>query len=146
MCSCILSSWGNGIPLNKLFTLGGRLFNPPKRKHVLKRAESHRCEVNILGTFAKGLILENCLQNMNGVTDFKFESRNTAMRRRTTANMCEIKKYIFLNFAHICCCSSSHCGVPALKLINELSLQASSDPTSDIGIVSFSFSIYFDRF
>ena len=22
-----------------------------------------------------------------------------------------------LNFAHICCCSSSHCGVPALKLI-----------------------------
>ena len=47
--------------------------------------------------------------------------------------------YIFLNFAHICCCSSSHCGVPALKLINELS---SSDPTSDIGIVSFSFSIY----
>ena len=51
--------------------------------------------------------------------------------------------YIFLNFAHICCCSSSHCGVRALKLIHELSLQASSDSTSDIGIVSFSFSIYF---
>ena len=30
----------------------------------------------------------------------------------------------------------------SLKLSNELSLQASSDPTSDIGIVSFSFSIY----
>ena len=42
----------NGIPLTNLFTLGGRLFNPPKRKHVLKRAESHRCEVNTLGTFA----------------------------------------------------------------------------------------------
>ena len=52
MRSCILSSWENGIPLNMLFTLGGRLFNPPKRKHALKRAESHRCEVNTLGTFA----------------------------------------------------------------------------------------------
>ena len=48
----LLSSWENGIPLNKLFTQGGSLFNPPKRKHVLKRAESHRCEVNTLGTFA----------------------------------------------------------------------------------------------
>ena len=35
MCSCILSSWENGIPLNKLFAPRGRLFNPPKRKHVL---------------------------------------------------------------------------------------------------------------
>ena len=43
--------------------------------------------------------------------------------------------YIILKFAHICCCSSSHCGVPAFKLIHVLSLQASSDPTSDIGIV-----------
>ena len=51
ICSCILSSWENGIPLNKLFTLG-RLFNPPKRKLVLKCAESHRCEANILGIFA----------------------------------------------------------------------------------------------
>ena len=52
LCSCILSSWENGIPLNKLFTLGGRLFNPPKPKQVLKHAENHRCEVNTLGTFA----------------------------------------------------------------------------------------------
>ena len=52
MCTCILSSRENGIPLNELFTLGGRLFKPPKRKHVLKRAENHRCEVNTLGTFA----------------------------------------------------------------------------------------------
>ena len=52
MCSCILSSLENGIPLNKLFTLGGRLFNPSKGKHVLKRAESHRCEVNTSGIFA----------------------------------------------------------------------------------------------
>ena len=57
------------------------------------------------------------------------------------------KKYWYsiyiLNFAHICCCFSSHCGVPVFKLIHVLSLQASSDPTSDIGIVSFSFSIHF---
>ena len=46
-----MSSWENGISLNKLFTLGGRLFNRPKREHVLKRAESHRCEVNTLGIF-----------------------------------------------------------------------------------------------
>ena len=52
LCSCILSSWENGIPLNKLLTLGGRLLNLPKRKHVLKRAESHRCEVNTLRIFA----------------------------------------------------------------------------------------------
>ena len=52
MCSCILSSWENGIPLNKLFTLGARLFNLPKPKHVLKRVESHRCEVITLRTFA----------------------------------------------------------------------------------------------
>ena len=51
--------------------------------------------------------------------------------------------YIFLKFARICCCSSSHCGVPAFKLIHVLSLQASSDPRSDIGIVSVSSSIYF---
>ena len=47
-----LSPWEHGIPLNKLFTLGGRLFNPPKGKHVQKRAESHRCEVNKLGILA----------------------------------------------------------------------------------------------
>ena len=52
VCSCILSSWENGIPLNKLFTLGGRLFNSSNGKHVLKRAESHRCEVNTLGILA----------------------------------------------------------------------------------------------
>ena len=52
MCSCILSSWENGIPLNKLFTKGGRLFNPQKQKHVLNRAECHCCEVNTLGNFA----------------------------------------------------------------------------------------------
>ena len=36
--------------MNKLFTLGGggRFFNPPKGKHLLKRTESHRCEVKTL--------------------------------------------------------------------------------------------------
>ena len=61
------------------------------------------------------------------------------MRRRTTASICEIKNtyylkhisniyyILFLNFAHICYCSLSHCDVPALKFIHVLSLQASSD-------------------
>ena len=52
MCSCTLSSWINGIPLNISFTPRGRLLNPPKRKHVLKCAESHHCEVNTLRIFA----------------------------------------------------------------------------------------------
>ena len=52
VCSCISSSRENVIPLNKSFTLGGRLFKPPKPKHVLMRAESHRCEVNTLGNFS----------------------------------------------------------------------------------------------
>ena len=30
----------------------GRLFNSSKVKHVIKRAESHRCEVNTLGILA----------------------------------------------------------------------------------------------
>ena len=38
--------------MNKVLTLGGLLFNPRKGKHVLKRAESHRCEVNTLAILA----------------------------------------------------------------------------------------------
>ena len=64
-------------PLNKLFTLGGRLFNPPRRKHMLKRAESHRCEVNTLGTFACNFSMifkvsqsDSFWQITHGVTDF----------------------------------------------------------------------------
>ena len=36
---------GEWNPLNKLFTVVGRLLNPSKGKHVLKRDESHLCEV-----------------------------------------------------------------------------------------------------
>ena len=43
---------GEWNPLNKLFTQGGRLFHASKGKHLLKRTESHRCKVNILGIFA----------------------------------------------------------------------------------------------
>ena len=78
MCSWILSSWENGIPLNKLFTLGGRLFNQSKGKHVLKRAERHRCYANTLGIlafnfsmflkFSKGFTLKNRVQKLNGMT------------------------------------------------------------------------------
>ena len=52
MYSCILSPWENAILLNKVPTLGGRLFKPSKGKHVLECAESHPCEVNTLGIFA----------------------------------------------------------------------------------------------
>ena len=85
MCQCILSSRENGTPLNEFFTVGGRLFNSSKRKHMLKRAKSHRCEVNTLGTFAcnlsmfvkvcqTGFIIENRLQNLNRVTNCSQEN------------------------------------------------------------------------
>ena len=78
----------------------------------------------------------------------KFESTNTAMFSNSPEEALQSRtKYCYLtyifDFTNICCCSSSYCGVPALKLIHELSLQASSDPTSNIGIVFFSFLIYF---
>ena len=47
---------------------------------MLRLAESHRCEANTLGNlvcnfstfsrFSKGFVLQNRLQNPNGVTDF----------------------------------------------------------------------------
>ena len=79
-----LSSWENGIPLNMKFILRGRLFNRTRRKHVLKRAESHRFEVNTLwrlacnfGTFLRffeGKLFRNPLQNLKGMTDFNQEN------------------------------------------------------------------------
>ena len=65
-------------PLEDIQT-SGKTFQIFKGKHVVKRAESHRCEVNTLGIlacnfstfsrFLKGFSLENSLQNLNGVTD-----------------------------------------------------------------------------
>ena len=52
MLSCFRPSLANGIFLNKLFTIGGRLFNPPRGRHELQCAESHRCEVNTVGNLA----------------------------------------------------------------------------------------------
>ena len=43
---------GNGIDLNNSFILWRRPFNPPRRKHVLKRAENQRCGVNIFRKLA----------------------------------------------------------------------------------------------
>ena len=64
-------------------SVGGRLFNQPRRKPVLKRAESHHCEVNTSGNllvilarfsrFLQGFLLENRLQNLDGVTGFREE-------------------------------------------------------------------------
>ena len=43
---------GGWNPLEWLFTLGGRFFNPTKGKQVLKRAESHHYDVKRLGILA----------------------------------------------------------------------------------------------
>ena len=67
------------------FVQRGRLFNPSKGKHVINRAESHRCEVSTLGIFAcnfsmfckvfsEVFILENRLQILNGMTNFSQEN------------------------------------------------------------------------
>ena len=49
----------------------------------------------------------------------KFESRNTAMQQRTTANMCEIKKHI--SDANISACHAGllqgSCSAPPFKLM-----------------------------
>ena len=39
-------------PHGRIESLSISFFNLPKGKHMLKRAESHRCEVNTLGTLA----------------------------------------------------------------------------------------------
>ena len=50
---------GRMVPVNKLFILGGgTLFNPPRGKHVLKRAKSHRCEVIITHSARLGASLK----------------------------------------------------------------------------------------
>ena len=38
--------------VNMIFILGGKISNPTRGKHVLKRAERHRCEENTLWKFA----------------------------------------------------------------------------------------------
>ena len=43
---------GEWNPPEYVIHTGGRVFNPTKQKHVLKRAECHRCEVTTLGNFA----------------------------------------------------------------------------------------------
>ena len=64
-----------------IFIQGARLFNPKREKHVLKRAGSHRCEVNTLRKFAcnfstffkvsrRELFLDDRLHNLKGVADF----------------------------------------------------------------------------
>ena len=69
--------------MNKLFIPGERLSPSPKSSARAKVCLSHRCNVNILGTVAVSFgtlfksrslfVLENPLQNFNGVTDFRLE-------------------------------------------------------------------------
>ena len=75
---------GEWNPLNELFKLGGRLFNPPKGKHLLKRPESNHCEVNTSGIllvilacflrFLKGVHFRNRLQNLSGATKLSMKN------------------------------------------------------------------------
>ena len=64
MCSRIISSWENGIPLKMLFTLGGSSTRQ-NEKHVPKRTESHRCEVTTLGILL--VILARFLRFLKGI-------------------------------------------------------------------------------
>ena len=48
MHPCILSPWGNGIPLNKLFIVGED-FSFPKRKARATACSIHCCKVVLLG-------------------------------------------------------------------------------------------------
>ena len=52
------------------------------------------------------------------------------------------KKYIIAVNRLIRCCFSSFCGVSTYKFNRYPSSQASADPTSDVHIVAFPFSIY----
>ena len=53
MCSCILSSWENEIPLNKWFALDRGFFQSSKTIARATACWSHRCEGNILGKLAR---------------------------------------------------------------------------------------------
>ena len=74
------SSWDKGISLNKLIILGGRLVQSPKRIARAKHPKVSAVKEKIwklarnFGTIfkvsRKGTLLENTLQNLNGVTDF----------------------------------------------------------------------------
>ena len=44
---------GEWNSLNELFTLGGKLFNRSEGKHLLKRPDSHHCEVSTSEMFAR---------------------------------------------------------------------------------------------
>ena len=92
MCSCVLSSWENGIPLNKLFTLGGRLFNPPNRKHVLNRDESHRCEVKTLGILL--VILARVLRFLKGIHFRKLPTESEWSGRFQAGKFLKIVEYV----------------------------------------------------
>ena len=71
---------GKWNPPEQVIHTRGETVLPAKGKHVLKHGEGHCRQVTHEGfllvilalfqRFLKGLILENCLQNLNGVTFF----------------------------------------------------------------------------
>ena len=67
----------------------------------------------------------------------------TALKKSCMAGRNIGKKYIIAVNRLIRCCFSSFCGVSTYKFNRYPSSQASADPTSDVHIVAFPFSIYF---
>ena len=66
----------------------------------------------------------------------------TALKKSCMAGRNIGKKYIIAVNRLIRCCFSSFCGVSTYKFNRYPSSQASADPTSDVHIVAFPFSIY----
>ena len=70
----------------------------------------------------------------------------TALKKSCMAGRNIGKKYIIAVNRLIRCCFSSFCGVSTYKFNRYPSSQASADPTSDVHIVAFPFSIYFVQY
>ena len=54
-CDHVFCPHGRMDPPEEVINTRGKTFQPEKRKHVLKRAENHRCKINTLGKYACNL-------------------------------------------------------------------------------------------
>ena len=76
--------FGEWNPPEYVIHTRGKVFQPSKRKAVLKCAKGHLCEVNTVGIlackfskflrFIQGIFSETSLQKLNGVTDLSHEN------------------------------------------------------------------------
>ena len=70
MYSCTLSSWENGISLNKLFILGGRLVHPLKRTGRAEACRSYGCKTRERQICYEGFLKRISQQNPLGSGHF----------------------------------------------------------------------------